>query len=103
MAFRAARSRSKEDYCTASQGQRIWARFKSHRTAMVAGAFLIAFVFMGVFAEFLSPHDPTIAGRNPDYTNGAPQIPQFFHDQGCSWRPFIKGVERYRGADTNFR
>jgi peptide/nickel transport system permease protein len=31
---------------------------------------------MGLFAPFLSPYDPTIAGRNKDYTNGAPQIPR---------------------------
>jgi peptide/nickel transport system permease protein len=30
-----------------------------------------------------------LAGRNPDYTNGAPQIPQFCDANGCSARPFI--------------
>ena len=94
---------SKEDYFTASQSQLIWARFKRKRASMVAAAILLLFVLCGVFADFLSPYDPTSAGRNPDYTNGAPQLPQFCDDQGCSLVPFIKGVERYRGADTNFR
>ena len=97
------RRRSKEDYFTASQGQLIWARFKRKRSAMIAAAILITFILCGVFADFLSPYDPTSAGRNADYTNGAPQIPQFCDDLGCSAVPFIKGVERYRGADTNFR
>lgn len=95
--------RDKEAYYTASQSQLIWARFKQKPSAMIAAGFLLFFIACGVFAEFLSPYDPTVAGRNADYTNGAPQIPQFCDDQGCSWRPFIHTVERYRGADTNFR
>lgn len=94
---------SREDYYTASQGQLVWQRFRANRTARFALFVLIFFVLCGIFAPFLSPHDPTAAGRNVDYTNGAPQIPQFCDDAGCSWRPFIHGVERYRGADTNFR
>ena len=85
---------SKEDYFTASQSQLIWARFKRKRASMVAAAILLLFVLCGVFADFLSPYDPTSAGRNPDYTNGAPQLPQFCDDRGCSLVPFIKGVER---------
>lgn len=103
MFFRKKKTASKEDYFTASQHQLIWQRFKSKRTALIAGWFLITFILMGLFAPFLSPYDPTAAGRNENYTNGAPQIPQFCDDAGCSWRPFIHGVERYRGADTNFR
>lgn len=96
-------ARSREDYYTASQGQLVWQRFKARRTARVALHVLVVFILCGMFAPFLSPHDPTAAGRNADYTNGAPQIPRFCDAEGCSWRPFIHGVERYRGADTNFR
>jgi len=100
---RRGRARSKEAYYTASQMQLVWARFTRRRAAMVAAIVLVAFVLSGVFAGFLSPYDPTAAGRNADYTNGAPQVPQFCDAAGCSWRPFIHKVERYRGADTNFR
>jgi len=93
----------KEAYFTASQGQLIWARFRRNRLAMIGGAVLILLVFMGLFAPFLSPYDPTVAGRNPDYTNGAPQIPRFCDAQGCSTRPFIYGVTRERSIETNFR
>lgn len=99
----AQNDQSKEDYYTASQNQLIWHRFKKQRAARVALFFLGFFIFCGVFAPFLSPYDPTAAGRNADYTNGAPQLPQFCDTNGCSLRPFILGVERYRGADTNFR
>jgi peptide/nickel transport system permease protein len=94
---------SKEAYFTASQGQLVWQRFKANRTARIALYVLLFFILCGIFAPFLSPYNPTAAGRNADYTNGAPQIPQFCDDNGCSWRPFIHGVERYRGVDTNFR
>jgi peptide/nickel transport system permease protein len=100
---RSIAEQSREDYYTASQGQLVWQRFKSNRTARIAFYVLVFFIFCGLFAPFLSPYDPSAAGRNADYTNGAPQIPQFCDANGCSLTPFITGVERYRGADTNFR
>ena len=95
--------RTKEAYFTASQRQLIWARFKKQRAAMVAAAVLVVLIVSGIFAPFLSPYDPTIAGRNKDYTNGAPQIPEFCDKNGCSLRPFIHAVERERSLKTNFR
>ncbi|MBY6089588.1 ABC transporter permease [Maritimibacter alkaliphilus] len=95
--------RAREAYFTASQRQLILARFKKNRTAMVAATILIVLVLMGLFAPFLSPYNPTVAGRDKDYTNGAPQIPKFCDDQGCSMRPFIYGVTRERSLATNFR
>ena len=99
----AVERRSKEAYFTASQGQLIWARFKKQRAALVAAMVLIVLVISGLLAPFLSPYDPTIAGRNIDYTNGAPQWPQFCDKNGCSARPFIHAVERERSIATNFR
>ncbi|MEM9138278.1 MAG: ABC transporter permease [Pseudomonadota bacterium] len=84
---------AKEAYFTASQGQLIRARFRKNKTAMVAGWFLVLIILAGFFAPFLSPYDPTVAGRDKDYLNGAPQIPQFCDANGCSWRPFIHPVE----------
>ena len=95
--------KAKEAYFTASQGQLIWARFKKQRAAMIAAVLLAAMVISGLFAPFLAPYDPTIAGRDKDYTNGAPQIPQFCDKNGCSIRPFIHAVERERSLATNFR
>lgn len=99
----AAEQRKKEAYFTASQYQLIWARFRRNRSAMIAGAVLLSLILMGIFAPFLSPYDPTIAGRDKDYLNGAPQIPQFCDHNGCSLRPFIYGVKRERSIKTNFR
>ncbi len=99
----AADQKAKEAYFTASQGQLIWARFKGNRSAMIAGWALILMVLMGLFAPFLSPYDPTIAGRDKEYENGAPQIPKFWDENGFSARPFIYSVERTRSIKTNFR
>jgi len=95
--------KAKEAYYTASQGQLIWARFKRQRAAMIAAVVLAVLIFSGLFAPFLSPYDPTIAGRDANYLNGAPQIPQFCDANGCSFRPFLHTVERTRSMATNFR
>lgn len=93
----------KEAYFTAGQGQLIWARFKKQRAAMIGAGILLALVLAGMFASFLTPYDPTIAGRDADYQNGAPQIPKFWDENGFSLRPFIYTYERTRSIETNFR
>jgi len=95
--------KAKEAYFTASQGQLILARFKSNRTAMIAAWALIIMIMMGLFAPFLSPYDPTIAGRDDQYENGAPQMPKMWDENGFSLRPFIYATERERSMATNFR
>lgn len=94
---------AKDAYFTASQGQLIWTRFKKQKAAMVGAWVLVILILSGFFAPFLTPYDPTIAGRDKDYLNGAPTIPQFCDDNGCSLRPFIYALERERSAATNFR
>ena len=94
---------AKDAYFTASQGQLIWTRFKKQKAAMVGAWVLVILILSGIFAPFLTPYDPTIAGRDKDYLNGAPTVPQFCDDNGCSLRPFIYALERERSAKTNFR
>ena len=93
----------KEAYFTASQRQLVWTRFKKHRAAMTAAMVLIFLALTGIFAPFLSPYDPTMAGRNKDYLNGAPTVPMFCDKNGCSIRPFLHTIERERSLKTNFR
>ena len=95
--------RRREAYFSATQSQLIWARFKRNRSAMIALTALVLMILAGFFAPFLSPYDPTVAGRDPDYENGAPQIPRFWDDNGFSARPFIYGLKRERSIKTNFR
>ncbi|WP_339760492.1 ABC transporter permease [uncultured Sulfitobacter sp.] len=94
---------AKDAYFTASQGQLIWTRFKKQKAAMVAAWVLVVLILSGIFAPFLTPYDPTIAGRDKDYLNGAPTIPHFCDENGCSLRPFIYALERERSIKTNFR
>jgi len=98
-----AEQKRKEAYFTAGQLQLIWARFKTNRSAMVGGVVLLTLISMGIFAPFLSPYDPTIAGRDKTYQNGAPQIPYFWDQNGFSLRPFVYSYTRERSAATNFR
>ena len=98
-----AERKAKEAYFTAGQYALIWARFKKNRSAMVAGVILIIMILIGLTAPFLSPYDPNIAGRDETYQNGAPQIPNFWDENGFSFRPFLYTLERKRSAATNFR
>ncbi len=93
----------KEAYFTAGQGQLIWTRFKKQKAAMVGAGVLIFLILSGLFAPFLTPYDPTIAGRDADYQNGAPTIPKFWDENGFSFRPFIYTFSRERSIKTNFR
>ena len=96
-------SKTKEAYFTATQMQLVRTRFFGNRTAMIAGSILLFMMVCSLFADFLSPYDPTIAGRDKEYENGAPQMPMFWDKNGFSPRPFLHTVSKYRGADTNFR
>jgi len=98
-----ANQKLKEAYFTASQGQLIWQRFKKNKSALIGAWVLIILILSGLFAPFLTPYDATIAGRDKDYLNGAPQIPSFCDDNGCSLRPFVYTTERTRSIKTNFR
>jgi len=95
--------KAREAYFTASQSQLIWSRFKRNRGAMFAAFMLGLLILLGLLAPFLSPYDPTIKGRDKDYQNGAPQIPKFCDENGCSARPFLYTLERTRSIKTNFR
>ncbi len=93
----------KEAYFTASQGQLVWQRFKRNKSALAGAWILIILILSGIFSPFLTPYDATIAGRDKEYQNGAPQIPSFCDENGCSLRPFIYTQTRTRSIKTNFR
>ena len=95
--------KAREAYFTASQRQLVWARFKKQRSPMTAATILVVLIISGLLAPFLSPYDPTIAGRNKVYMNGAPNVPMFCDKNGCSFRPFLHTIERERSIKTNFR
>ncbi|MCB1486009.1 MAG: ABC transporter permease [Bauldia sp.] len=85
-------------YYSASQWTLIWWRFRRHRAAMVAATILGLMALLGLFAEFVSPYGPTT--RDTNYLDGAPQVPMFCDDNGCSIQPFIHGVKTERDPVT---
>ena len=98
-----ARRRARDEkrrlrYYSASQWTLVWWRFRKHRAAMVAGFILITMLLMGLFADVIAPYGPTT--RDTQYLDGAPQMPMFCDDNGCSARPFIHGVKTERDPVT---
>ena len=67
-------------YYTASQFQLMWWKFKKHRLALIGTVILAIFVFIALFAEFLSPYTPT--ARTPNYLHGRPQNLHFVDANG---------------------
>ena len=98
-----ASQKAKEAYFTASQRQLIWQRFKKNKSALFGAWVLVILILSGIFSPFLTPYDPTIKGRDKTYMNGAPEIPRFCDENGCSLRPFIYTTVRERSIKTNFR
>ncbi len=85
-------------YYSASHWTLIWWRFKRHHAAMVAIGLLVFMGLLGIFAEFVAPYGPT--SRDAKYLDGAPQIPSFCDQNGCSLRPFVHGVSTKRDPVT---
>jgi peptide/nickel transport system permease protein len=86
-------------YYTASQFQLMWWKFKKHRLALVGSTILGVFVFIALFAEFLSPYTPT--ARTPDYLFGKPQRLHFVDAEGkFHWRPFTYALEATMDPET---
>jgi peptide/nickel transport system permease protein len=76
---------------TASQWQLIWWRFRKHRLAFASLILLILLYLIGIFCEFVAPHDPN--EYFDAYVYAPPQPLHFFDDAGnFHLRPFIYGL-----------
>ena len=86
-------------YYTASQFQLMWWKFKKHRLALIGTALLAIFVFIALFAEFLSPYTPGV--RTPNYLFGAPQVLHFVDAEGkFHLRPFTYALSAAMDPET---
>jgi peptide/nickel transport system permease protein len=90
-----ALSFQEETVYTASQWQLMWWKFRKHKMAIVA-VFLLAFLYvLGIFAEFISPYDPSIYDEMFSYA--PPQRIHFVDANGrFSLRPFVYVTKRSR-------
>ena len=86
-------------YYTASQFQLMWWKFKKHRLALIGTALLAVFVFIALFAEFLSPYGPAV--RTPNYLFGGPQVLHFVDAEGkFHLRPFTYALTAAMDPET---
>ena len=86
-------------YYTASQFQLMWWKFKKHRLALIGTVILAIFVFIALFAEFLSPYTP--GARTPNYLFGGPQVLHFVDAEGkFHLRPFTYALSAAMDPET---
>jgi len=86
-------------YYTASQFQLMWWKFKKHRLALIGTALLGFFLFIALFAEFLSPYGPAV--RTPNYLFGSPQVLHFVDGEGkFHLRPFTYALTAAMDPNT---
>jgi len=80
-----------------SQGQLIWRRFKRHKLGAMGGAVILIFVFITLFAEFLSPYRVDTEQRR--WAWAPPTRIHFVKDGRPTW-PFVYGLKRTRDPIT---
>jgi peptide/nickel transport system permease protein len=86
-------------YYTASQFQLMWWKFRKHRLALIGTVLLAVFVFIALFAEFLSPYTP--GSRTPNYLFGRPQVLHFVDAEGnFHLRPFTYALTAAMDPET---
>lgn len=74
----------------ATARQLMWWKFKRHRMALLGISVILFFLFLAIFAEFLSPYTPY--ERNTIYTSGSPMGLNFIDtDRKLHICPFVYG------------
>ena len=72
-----------------SYGQLVWRRFLRNRLGVLGGVAVAIILLVTIFADFLSPYDPTRRGAG-DNINNPPQALHFMRPDGSfSIRPFV--------------
>ena len=83
-------SPQQERYYRASQWRIMWWRFRRHRVAVWAGAFLIAMYLAILICEFLAPYN--LHSRDTKHIYAPPQALHLFHE-GEFIGPFVYGFD----------
>lgn len=81
---------NEEDISVATPWQLIRWRFLRHRVAVFALGVLVIFYLSALFAEFVSPYDPT--NHDTDYMYMPPQRIRFIDNGQFQLRPFVYGM-----------
>lgn len=87
----------------ASQWRLMWWKFKRHKLAMIGGVVVILLYLVAIFAEFLSPADPTKV--NASYTYAPPQRIHVVDrsDGGWDWGLHVNGLKSEIDQETMSR
>lgn len=81
-----------EQYLYASQWKLIWWRFKKHKLALVGMIILVILYLSAVFADFITPYDPTL--RLVGFEDAPPTPIHFYSKDGGFQRPFVYRLKR---------
>ncbi len=87
-----------EDLSVATQWQLIRWKFMRHKVAVISLAVIAIFYIFAIFAEFLSPYDPT--NHDTDYMFMPPQRVRFFDEGKFQLRPFVYGMTSKMDENT---
>ena len=87
-----------EDLSVATQWQLIRWKFMRHKVAVISLAVIAIFYLFAIFAEFLSPYDPT--NHDTDYMFMPPQRVRFFDEGKFQLRPFVYGMTSQMDENT---
>ena len=87
-----------EDLSVATQWQLIRWKFMRHKVAVISLVVIAIFYLFAVFAEFLSPYDPT--NHDTDYMFMPPQRVRFFDEGKFQLRPFVYGMTSKMDENT---
>lgn len=88
----------KEDVSVATQWQLIRWKFLRHRVAVASLVVIAIFYLSAIFAEFISPYDPT--HHDTDYMFMPPQAIRFVDNGRFQWRPFVYGMTSKMDPNT---
>jgi len=89
---------SEEDLSVATQWQLIRWKFLRHKVAVVSLVLIAIFYLFAIFAEFLSPYDPS--HHDTDYMFMPPQRLRFFDEGQFQLRPFVYGMTSKMDENT---
>lgn len=87
-----------ETFFRAGQWQLVWWKFRRHKLAQIAMVVLAVFYVIAIFAEFISPYDPT--HRFKDFSTMAPSQIYLQDAQGNFHLPFVYDLKRTRDPVT---
>ena len=81
-----------KEYVSRSQGEMIWRAFKRHRVGNVGTVVILFFIFLAVFAEFITPYHYGKQYRR--YSYAPPSTVHFRDEDGSLSRPYVYRTDR---------